>query len=736
MRITSWFTNALLAATIGGAGLAHADDFTGWQGMRVIRQEGWPATARRADLDQDGRDELIVANVRDSRLEIYRWLADGERKPRPATDPDRPNELPMAREFERVEVPLDRLPRDAMTINFDGDPQPELLVLETPPNRVVLYDFDGRTGKWQRKHEWDLLAGKLMGRERLMLRSPLAGDTPELLVSFEDGIQVLTLAQDARPRWLMPREKQGRIDWWTADLDADGDADLVEWTRAGDQTIRWYENTGEVLLPARGLTDVKADDVALLYGRNSKAEVLLLGGLQRGVLRRYAMTVDDPSPFGQLQPLPLGAGRVAWTGVEVDGQPALVTIEGDEPRLTLYRLTDAGWVAGQTFPVISKVQNVVAPPAAPGTLLLWAKDAGDLHISRYENGRFSFPRPYTDPIPDDATDRKLLSLGSAGKTVWWAQQVNKKHIDLYVWAAGEAAPVRTRFEDAGAKADEVTWLGGERLLVMEKYAQSPKLVTLADGKLVVDEPPHLAKAKLADFTLVAWEGDLRPVRIGDGVLQWLDDSLQPVDQVMLPESQRLVAFVEHERNGEHGALVLEAGGKKLHFMLADEAGVMRVAESFDAPGGATLFEDPVVGLILANGSGMVRLSAGRPRTLELQDSIDSRVGRPSGIREATIHRIATTDVDGDGSDEVVMSDDRRHQLTVLRRTDEGLEPMISWPVYEDAAYPYGSTEEETVAEPRMIAGLDFDADGHQDLAMVCHDRLLIYLGRDRRKEAN
>jgi len=606
-------------------------------------------------------------------------------------------------------------------------------VLETPPNRVVVYDHDG--GRWQRTREWDLLNGNLAGRDRLMVASPVAEQAVELLVSFEDGIQRLTLTEEAGAQWLRPREKQGRVDWWTADLDRDGDRDLVEWSRAGERTIRWYENTGEGLLPARGVTDVKADDAAMLLGPDGRAQVLLLGGLQRGILRQYQLNIDEPSPFGQHQPLPLGGERVAWTGVTVDGRAALATIEGDEPRLTLFHLTEAGWAVGPTYPVVAGVRNLVAPPAAPGTLLLWAKDAGDLHVSRFEHGRFTFPRPFTQHLADEQDKRQILALGAVGSTVWWAQHIDERHLDLFIWPGDQPTPTRTRFADLGGKLDKINWLGGRRLLVMEKYARSPKLIEKIDDKVVESEPSHLTKAKLEDFTLVEWQDDLRLARIGDGVLQWLDDQLQPLDQVMLPDGRRLVGFVEHLIEGRHGALVLEVGGRKLHFMTADDAGIMRVADSFDAPGGDVLFHDPVIGLVLADGATMTRLASGQPRTLELVDSIDSRVGRPSGVREATIHRIATTDVDGDGADEVIISDDKRHQITALRQTDDGLKPMISWPVYEDSAYPYGQSEEQTVTEPRAVLGLDLDGDGRQDLAMLCHDRLLIYLGRTDAKEA-
>jgi hypothetical protein len=106
------------------------------------------------------------------------------------------------------------------------------------------------------------------------------------------------------------------------------------------------------------------------------------------------------------------------------------------------------------------------------------------------------------------------------------------------------------------------------------------------------------------------------------------------------------------------------------------------------------------------------------------------VGRPSGVKEATIHRILATDVTGDGQDEVVLCDDKRHQLTVLGRSDKGLSPLSSWTIFEDRTYPYGGQDGAQVPEPRAIVGFDADGDSRQDLALLCQDRLIIYMARE------
>ncbi|NBX30663.1 hypothetical protein EBR04_09540, partial [bacterium] len=184
--------------------------------------------------------------------------------------------------------------------------------------------------------------------------------------------------------------------------------------------------------------------------------------------------------------------------------------------------------------------------------------------------------------------------------------------------------------------------------------------------------------------------------------------------------------------GRAEAWALEQGGGFLHRLRADEAGVMRVVESVKPPAGVALREDPVLGVILVDQERIVRLSRGTPWELKLVESIDGRIGRRSGVSESTIHRIQATDLDGDGRDDVTLCDDRKHQLTaLLRHGPEPLERSVSWKVFEDRKYPYdGGDSKDLVAEPRRIAGLDADGDGARDLAMVCQDRLVIYLARD------
>jgi hypothetical protein len=377
-----------------------------------------------------------------------------------------------------------------------------------------------------------------------------------------------------------------------------------------------------------------------------------------------------------------------------------------------------------SFPSVAKVRAIA--PAGPGKLLIWATDASDLLVSEWKEGRLSYPTPW--PQSAQVEKRRIVALGATADAVWWAQAVDV-HVDLYTLAAGQAEPKLQRFEQVGANVDRVNWIGGQRLLVLEKFARSPKLVTLEAGKAKLSEPGHLKSANLDEFRILGAGPDAALARLTDGVIQWMSPDLHATDQVMLPEAAKIAGYVPINKKQ---AWALQIGGELVHWMEADASGILRVAATHKLPGGQTLVRDGVLGLVLASAQSLAVLAPGQPWEMKVEQSIDSREGRPSGAREATIQRVMVEDVDGDGVADALLCDDRRHQLTLLTRQPDGsFKALLSWPVFENKAYPYGGPggDGRSESEPRAVAGLDFDGDGRRDLALLCHDRLLIYLAR-------
>ena len=724
-RLLAFVAVAVFAAAQPRGQLRAADELAGWQGMRIIKQEGAPNRLFAADLDQSGRQQIVVINTRMSRLDIYRWLPPSERREPTAADAERPNELPGTVDWKATELALDEVPADALAQDIDRDGKPELIILTAPSNKVLLYKSTG-ANEWKKATHWDLLPGATSGKHELMLLRETSPGAFELFVSFEQGIQTLQLQPGKRPTWLSPREKRGRLEWRFVDLDGDGDLDLWEWSPQPKQTIRWHENRDGKLMSPQVLYEQGVGGARALPVVNGAGELLLLGGLQEGLLRRYVLGRGEESALGRQESLPMpGGAKALWTGITLGSQPALVAVDAEQPRLRVQPVGDLGWQAEEMFPLISNIRGLAAVYAQPGKLLLWVKDSTDLYVSSWENNRMTYPVAMTQS--GDTADRTILALDSAGTTTWWVQRVGAD-LDLYTWAKDQPEAQRTRFTGQGTKAEKVIWLGGKRLLVQPSYSNALKLVTMdADGKVSAREPANLVKVDLGEFGIYDIGGQPRLGRLTDGVLQWLNDDMQPSDQVMLPDGQKIASFVPL---ADGTAWALEQGGAFVHQLKPDEAGILRVSESVKLPGGGQLSLDPVLGLMLVDQESVTRLGRGRPWELSLKDSFDGRVGRPSGIKEPAIHRIATTDVTGDGQQDIVLFDDARHQITVLSRGEKGLTPLGSWKVFDDRTYPYGGKDEQQIAEPRAVMGLDVDGDHIQDLALLSQDRLIIYIARE------
>ncbi len=723
MRVRCTILSSIATLALCQGALA---EYPGWQGLRVIRQEGHPSIMRAADLNADGRAELIVVNSRAARLDIYEWLPEDERPEPESAQPDRPNELPMAREMRHQELQLERPPQDVVTADLDNDGQPELIVLVSTPNQVIVCGRDD-AGKLQPQQRYDLLEGDFASRHGAMLIRRVDDGEYQLLVSFRDGIQHLRLRPGGRAEWLTPRERRARIDWWLADLDGDGYEDLIEQTRDAEESIRWYRGSGHSgLMPARGLFDRAVRDAQLFRPQNA-VQLLLMDGATQGILRRYDLDVGPPHPLGVRRPLALPDGaKTAWCGLWQGPDRTLVVADPSGPRLLTYTLSDEGWGAQQTYPAVSDIQALAAPAARPGTLLIWANNAADLRTSRYEFERLTYPEPW--PQSPEVEDRKILALESVGSTTWWVQRVGK-HLDLYVWKPDQEEPTRSRFADVGTKADEVLWNGGRQLLVKDAHARGLKLAVVdEEGNTTVSSPTHLKKASLDEFRLIAVRDELRLARLTDGVLQWIGDDMQSHDQIMLAQGQELADYVADDKSS---GWALQKGSPFIHRIEIKPSGLSEAVERVRVADGSGLVRDRVLGLMLVNRDRVTHLSEGRPSELKLVDSVDERVGRGQGIREFNFQRITVTDVDGDGVDDLVLHDDLLHRLIVLADRDGTLQPQIAWPIFDDNVYPYDEEESESlVHEPRVVIGADLDGDEHQDLAMLCHDRLLIYFARE------
>ena len=107
---------------------------------------------------------------------------------------------------------------------------------------------------------------------------------------------------------------------------------------------------------------------------------------------------------------------------------------------------------------------------------------------------------------------------------------------------------------------------------------------------------------------------------------------------------------------------------------------------------------------------------------------DTRTSGRTKVKDARFYDLTTGDINGDGADEMIAIDAVNHGIEIFARTKEGLRSISAFTVFSDerlVGRQRGRLEDE-MATPRDVITADIDNDGRADLAVLCHDRLLVY----------
>ena len=693
-----------------------AAEFSGWEGLRVLPIEGGVSASDSGDVDGSGNEQLFIANRRQSRIDIYRWLPPGERK-NPET-PDQPNELPMAQDFERSEIVLERPPFDILLKNLDDDREKELLVLTTLPLTLHLYNLE--KGEWKLSESWKLPNESLQSLSILNIGN-------SIYISTARGILVQELVKGKLSSWMKPKESGvRRMNWWEFDVDKDGQNDLVDLViGASDRArFRWFKNIKGSFLPAIPLGDVEGT-YGTLDESAQNPTFFFQNPIRSNTVNEYVLESDEESEFGKNRILPaLNIREEQKTSLQIEGKNCLVEIDPERPLMRVSSLGKDGFEQLGNFPILRKTKAIVAPHKQ-NFILMQVGDSPDLYISKWQNGRFSYPEQYTENA--DRKDSKILGFGMHGSTTWWVQLVEDS-LFLNLWEAGKDKASSIEYKDIGKGLDNAFWLGNKSLMVRKKYAKNATFYKLDKDKPELFQAAHLQDAVESQFRFFSINGKLAVTRIIDGIIQWYGDDLQPVDQVMLEDGSKIIDAAFYE-----GALyALDQSGEKIHKLEKDKSGLMKEVKNYEVLASTSLTADPYLGMILGNTQYVNAVQKGKPIKFKLKNSINEKLGLPVGIKNAKINRFYLLNVSGSERNELVNVDYNRHQLTLISLSGKSPESLASWKIFDDGKYPYsdGNGSSGGSANPYMIRTLDFDGDGIKELVMGCHDRLLVYLGKE------
>jgi len=750
-------TNATAAAT--------TNDF-GFAGREIFPIENQIGLLHAADLDGDGLNDLIVVNNLRSKITLlYNQTGKTNRaKVKPVRKREL-NELPPDSRFRIESIASEKRITAMVVADLNSDGRPDIAYYGDPKELIVIYN-QGTNG-WSAPKRWTIEDGQLT--QNAMAVGDLNGDgRTDLLLLAENHVYLLaqqadhTLAEPEKIPFSTP-VKSAQI----VDVDGDGRDDLllVNWESPTPFRFRLQNTAGQLgqenyfaLPPIRSYWADNLETnhqtfiitIAMNSGRAQISEFT----------RKPAETFSGAFKQGQFQVLPLNKTSKArrgilWAEVNGDSRPDLLVAEPESGQISVYlQKPDGSLNNPKTFPTLAGVSDSeVADWDGDGRpeIFLLSQDERQVGVTRFDdNERLPFPTL----IPLDGKPL-VLAVG--------ALQPGAKPTLAVLVEKDDRRSLITRTADGKSKTQKLS----------AEFKSNPNLLAIhdvnQDGLADLIAPVPYEKVKVL-LQVPGRDFDEQDVAPPGGVIEspWL--SVADVDgdgkqELLLAQKNFLRAVVLKKeagsqsysnkaawvfevkdqingaasnskitgataiRNGTNmvaSLFLLDAERKALTLCERDAAGVWQVIKNVPLPvsdfGG---LQSVALGSTNANTVALLGLNAmalmplaGRVWELTELD------GYETPIKDGYLTDVVSGDLNNDGRKDLVFMETAKNHLDLVIFNDgHNLVPADRWQVFEQRTFRSRGGD---MPEPREAVVVDLTGDGKNDLAVIVHDRIIVY----------
>lgn len=733
----------------------------GFAGLLVSKLEDGVSHLTPADVDGDGKTDLAVVDNAHSKIE---FLLQGT--PEAATlDAARVNSLPDEVTFRRETFPVEQKVTSLAIADIDADGRGDVLYLGDSGKLTIAYrDEAGKYGHQQRL----TIADASSSSEAVRAVDVDKDGRLDVCILGKNETYIFLQGEDGRfsNKTKLPNATKDATGFNVVDVNGDGWVDLLyvdgrtEWplrVRLGEPGLAFgpelrsrFAEVRSYALAAGG--EGHGAEVAAVRKKSGRLALLRFASSADAETEgRLALSALRSVPYEEIK----NADRREEVLADLDGDgiPELLVAEPSGARVVLHRRLLGGAGSGSTaFPsFLGASRPRLGDVDGDGRveLVVAAPDEGAIGVSEIdEQGDISFPRAVAIPggrdllaldVADTDGDgtaeiwvvlgdgkgrsrgRTLTRLDGVGEVVSelkleqdfksdpsdvWLVDINRDAAkDVFLFVPREVptilladAEAKGGFTDANAAA--IPGLGilegrGRKALAVgdidgdgqdELVAPGPNFVRAfhldADGKPVVVSQTNLDNvgANVARVELA---------RLGDGT----STSILAVDS-------STGALLVLDKDGDEAARV-DLGG-------VDPAAL--AAADLDGDGAVDL-------LVLAADRYAVVAAGGSDPGFVVVDDLEVPV------EDLWLDQIALGDVNGDGAPDAVVSDGSGHRITLSKVEAERLRYALHWPVYEERIFERGGRGGR---EPREVVVGDFNGDTLTDIAILVHDRLIVY----------
>jgi len=768
-RFARQAVGALVLAGVTFAGRAETTtNRFGFKGPEIFPIDSAIGLLQAADLDGDGLKDLIIINNSRSKITLL-YNQTGKTnvaaQPKPLVRREM-NELPPDARFRIDSIASEKRIAAMSVTDLNGDGRPDIAYYGEPKELVVLYN-EG-TNVWSTPRRWPIEDGQLT--PNALTADDLNGDgRADLILLAENHVYLLAQKED---RTLAEPEKipASGIVMSVQVLDIDGDARkdllLVNWQSPTPFRFRLQGVDGQLgpenyftLPPIRSYwadaLEANEKTFVMTIAQNS-------GRVQISQFaRKPAEPLSESFKLGQFQVLPLSKTAKArrgllWADVNGDARADLLVAEPESGKLSVYfQKADGSIASPRAFPSLAGVSDIVVADwdvdGEPEIFLLSA-DERQVAVARFdEKERLPFPtlipfegKPLALAVGALQTgDKPTLAVlvDQEGKRVLVTRTADGKSKTQKLSETFKSNPTTLTIHDVNQDglADLIALIPYEKVKVLlqvagqdfdEQDVAPPGGIDIAQPWLSVADVDGDGKPEL----LLTQKNFLRAVVLkAEAATQdsankpgWV---FQVKDQINgAGNNSRLTgaAALPRGTNAVASLFLLDAERKALTLCERDAAGVWQVVRNVPLP--VTEFsglQSVALGGLETRSVAFLGLNAVAWMPLNGDTwELAALDGYETPIKDGYLRDVISGDLDNDGrKDLVFMETAKNHLDLVIFDAQHKLIPAERWQVFEQRTFRgrVGDT-----AEPREALVADLTGDGKNDLAVVVHDRILVY----------
>ncbi len=751
------------------ATMAAAQEY-GFRGMEIYKLDDQTADLTSCDIDADGLADLVVANNGKAKIEVL--LRRREKVPPKELQGEKlPNDLVDDQYFERKEILTEKQVLSLAVADLDGDGKLDVAYYGKPEELVVAFgDGKGlfpRTKSWQIDEGGGVDAGDLDGDGRADLVLLTATATAIFYQSADGAL---------REPVKLPHSEKGMDGIMVVDLDGDGRKDLVLVDSGSPRSVRARFQRGDGSLgpeiafettPWRMIDFVDIDPSpgaeTVVVQRNS------------GVLRALRLAADkEKALLGSVETYAFEAGAggkdrsLALGDLNGDRRIDVVVTEPGSAQVAVYLQDEGGGLGGRRlFPSLSSSDAVRVADLdgdGRGEVLVLSAAEKAIGVSRWgEEGKLPFPTLLEIGGVPKAFDAGDLDGDGRADLAVIAEEDKKLRAVVFVQqpsgaggaggGGGGAAPALPLVVKPSVQLDTVKQ-APEDMLIMDIDQDGRNDLLLFDSREAMrvlrqdDSGGFIDQAAKGtsyrgDLAHQATRGSATPGDVdGDGKPELLLASknfaraivldakggLEVKDQANAASPRAQVkggAALDLDGDGRSEIVLYDREGKTASVLKRDTAGVFGVTENapvgeleFKALHAADLDGDSDQDLVLFGKERFAVLRAqGARRALEELRAYET------AARDAALSIFAVGDLNGDGKPDIAIVDRGNRGIEVVSYdATDGFKQSLRWTVYEKKLHD----ERRAEGGPHDIVVADFDGDGRNDIALLVHDRLIVY----------